>query len=801
MGMSEISFLTVPKIRRERETMKRILSLLLASLLVCSSICAEEAEIVQKFLNKPYLSTYEFEENLPEGIIKKFVASDMGTVHLSGEVSVTGGTAKAEVFLNNVVLWSKDVSNTPVRCDVKDIKVQLGDSILFKCSSQEGVTVHWDPKIDFVKSGIVLNMSEASDLVKVNIEKTEDESIIKGFSQGSSFSFKNVPLTEDYKTIEFVVGAIETGGLIQVRTQSVDGPVIASITLTDTSSYDQFEEQVCAIEAPQKEACDIYIVGVRGKNMACIKRINFLTKEPRGATVPFVTLEAEEAKRSVTAEILNRYNTPTTGDNNRRNNTPAQKAVQSASQKSLVWLDAMTEYVEFTSPIQANRILLRYTIPRDSQGTISMYINGVHVQDVQLDSTYCYDRDEFYQRSFDEVGIIADIKAGDKIRFQRDPSDKCKYYGIDLIDLEYVDEPSEMPDGYISVTDYGAVPDDGKDDTQAIQACLDAAGAMGKHVWLPKGVFQQEQRLNVPAGVNVKGAGMWHTELLCTKMCPDKRPWGGFTGFRVDTNSIISDIKISGTARFRDDQGIAIMGKDEYSGTNCILDNVWFTNLTTAVGWCGWSNSVIRNCRIRGLYADAIHFGDYPSVNCIAVNNHIRGCGDDGIAVVIREDYSKQLNRTATELIARFNTISAAYWGRGMAVVGGTNVTYTDNIIDSIYNAGLIITTEQLGESPCTPIENVKFQRNTINNASHDGHNHGGIHFWLSTQPMKNVRIECNVISNGSIEGIKIDPATYGDEAGRTIIAYNKLFGNKYKPYHNGDAAKIQPIIISNEGL
>ena len=115
---------------------------------------------------------------------------------------------------------------------------------------------------------------------------------------------------------------------------------------------------------------------------------------------------------------------------------------------------------------------------------------------------------------------------------------------------------------------------------------------------------------------------------------------------------------------------------------------------------------------MHGIYADAIHFGDVPQINNIAINNHIRGCGDDGIAVVIRQDYCDSNGRMASNLVARYNTIVAGYWGRGMSIVGGTNITYADNIVSSCYLAGLIITTETLGESKSTPIENVLVQRN-----------------------------------------------------------------------------------------
>ncbi|MBP3361230.1 MAG: hypothetical protein J6N52_10280 [Clostridia bacterium] len=628
-----------------------------------------------------------------------------------------------------------------------------------------------------------------------------DGSVVEDLRNKGSFAYENVDFGDGVKTLALSLSASKTGATLSARIDSVKGQAIGTLIVCKTDDG-VFEVQPMAIDNTVTGVHKLYITYDSGVEPVSVGFAKLVDMEPKGATMPFVTIEAEEAKVSPTAAVNTTKTHPSTGDNNNQQNTPEQKAVQSASGKSYVHLSAQTEYVEFTAPIDANRLLFRYTIPRDSSGTITMYINDVQQDDVELESTYCYDQQTlFYQRSFDEKIINADVKAGDKIRFQKNPSNRCAYYGIDLLEFEMAPEAGIMPDGYISVCDYGAVPNDDNDDTEAIRACVQAASDQGKHVWLPEGQFIQTDKIKVPDNVSLKGAGIWYTELYCPVTAPTKNPWGGYVGFKLNDNITISDMMISGNSTFRDDQGIAIMGNGDLSGNNVTIDNVWFRNLSTVTGWAGLSNSVIKNCRMRGIYADAIHFGDVPQINNIAINNHIRGCGDDGIAIVIRQDYCDSNGRIAQNLVARYNTISSTYWGRGMSIVGGSDIVYADNIVSSAYLAGLIITTETLGESRSTAINNVKIQHNDIYRCGHNGHNHASIHFWMHASPLSNLVIDANEISEGSTRGIAIDGASYGDEGGRTQFNYNNVHDNLDDNFRNFDPMKMQPTFDSNIGI
>ena len=66
----------------------------------------------------------------------------------------------------------------------------------------------------------------------------------------------------------------------------------------------------------------------------------------------------------------------------------------------------------------------------------------------------------------------------------------------------------------VAVTDFGAVPEDEKDDTAAIQGALQAVAKRGGGVVaLPRGRFRLSGEIDVPSNVTLRGAGMEFTHL------------------------------------------------------------------------------------------------------------------------------------------------------------------------------------------------------------------------------------------------------------------------------------------------
>jgi Alpha-1,3-glucanase catalytic domain D1/Carbohydrate family 9 binding domain-like/Alpha-1,3-glucanase catalytic domain D2/CARDB/Carbohydrate binding module (family 6) len=220
----------------------------------------------------------------------------------------------------------------------------------------------------------------------------------------------------------------------------------------------------------------------------------YVTPAPgsRGALIPWDEYEAENG---VTNGVILGPST-TTGN-----------VASEASGRKCVQLDAIGKYVEVTTTKAANSIVVRYSIPDAQNGggitaPISLYINGVHTQDITLTSKYSWNygaypwsNDPSYgapRHFFDEAhALVGNIPVGAKVKLQVDAGDNAGSYIIDLIDLEQVGPSLTKPADFLSITDFGAIPNDGIDDTNAIVACINAAKAQGKGVWIPDGTFQR----------------------------------------------------------------------------------------------------------------------------------------------------------------------------------------------------------------------------------------------------------------------------------------------------------------------
>src|SRR5262249_50383349 len=147
--------------------------------------------------------------------------------------------------------------------------------------------------------------------------------------------------------------------------------------------------------------------------------------------------------------------------------------------------------------------------------------------------------------------LFDEVPAGTTIALARDAEDSAAYYVIDLVDFERVAAPLAQPGGSLSLTDFGATPDDGSDDGPALQKAIAAARAQGKVLWIPKGTF--DIRLDATAdvtkrnlavsGVTIRGAGMWYSVLQ-----------GFGAQFKVSGNdNQFSDFALFGDITYRDD--------------------------------------------------------------------------------------------------------------------------------------------------------------------------------------------------------------------------------------------------------
>lgn len=454
----------------------------------------------------------------------------------------------------------------------------------------------------------------------------------------------------------------------------------------------------------------------------------------RGAAVPYTEYEAEADRYQGTLLTADRKRT--FGHTN--------FATESSGRES-VRLDTIGDYVEFTSVHAANSIVVRNSIPDAAAGggrdaTLSLYADGTFVRKLTLSSKHSWlygstDDPEGLtnrpggdaRRLFDEANALlsASYPAGTTFRLQRDAGDTAAFYVLDLIDLEQVAPPAAKPAECTSITAYGAVPNDGIDDTDAIQRAVtaDQNGTIDC-VWIPAGQWRQEQKILTDDPLNrgqynqvgirdvtIRGAGMWHSQLYTLTAPQDaggiNHPHEGNFGFDIDDNTKISDIAVfgSGTIRGGDGNAEGGVGLNGRFGKNTKISNVWIEHANVGV-WVGRDYSNIpelwnpgdglefTGMRVRDTYADGINFAN-GTRNSTVYNSSFRNTGDDALAVWS----SKYVKDTSVDVghdnHFRNNTIQLPWRANGIAVYGGYGNTIENNIVSDTMNyPGVMLATD-----------------------------------------------------------------------------------------------------------
>ncbi|MFF4748870.1 CARDB domain-containing protein [Streptomyces sp. NPDC002514] len=454
----------------------------------------------------------------------------------------------------------------------------------------------------------------------------------------------------------------------------------------------------------------------------------------RGAAVPYVEYEAE--KGTYTGTLLTTDQKRTFGHTN--------FATESSGRQS-VRLAATGQYVQFTSTSPANSLVVRNSIPDAPGGggqeaTISLYANGTFVRKINLTSKYSWlygntDSPEGLtntpgtdaRRLFDESNALLTqtYPAGTVFRLQRDAGDTAAYYVIDLVDLEQVAPPAAQPAGCVSITEYGAVPNDGLDDTDAIQRAVTAdQNGQIDCVWIPAGQWRQEQKILTDdplnrgqynqvgiSNVTIRGAGMWHSQLY-TLTPPQQagginHPHEGNFGFDIDGNTTISDIAIFGSGTIRGGDGGAEggVGLNGRFGKNTKISNVWIEHANVGV-WVGrdydnipelWGPAdglQFTGMRIRDTYADGINFTN-GTRNSSVENSSFRNTGDDALAVWANKYVKDQSVDIGHDNHFRNNTIQLPWRANGIAVYGGYGNTIENNLVyDTMNYPGIMLATD-----------------------------------------------------------------------------------------------------------
>jgi alpha-1,3-glucanase-like protein/F5/8 type C domain-containing protein len=403
----------------------------------------------------------------------------------------------------------------------------------------------------------------------------------------------------------------------------------------------------------------------------------------RGATVPFVEQEAENAATNGTVIGPNRAAGTLAGE---------------ASGRKAVTLSSQGQYVEFTLSAPSNSLDFRYSLPDNAQGTgingkIAVYVNGAHNRDLDLTSRYGwyyggypFSNDPGQGKAhhfYDEVRTLfpTSYPQGTKIRIQVDAGDVTPAT-IDLADFEQVAAAKTQPANSLSVTDYGATSGDATDDAAAFDAAVAAAKSQGKEVWIPAGTFVLNHHVTVDQ-VTVRGAGPWYSELHGSRAgifgkgepasCSTPTYPGNPAVPGSSTNVKLYDFAIIGEvdARVDCDQANGIGGA---LGGGSVVQDLWIQHTKVGLWLDGpFDGLTVRDNRILDQTADGLNLHQGIS-NVLVTNNFLRNTGDDGLAMWAEHDADH--NNTFS-----FNTVLLPILANNIAIYGGHDNTVSDNVV------------------------------------------------------------------------------------------------------------------------
>lgn len=284
----------------------------------------------------------------------------------------------------------------------------------------------------------------------------------------------------------------------------------------------------------------------------------------------------------------------------------------------------------------------------------------------------------------------------------------------------------------VSITEFGAVDDGVTDNRAAIQAAFDAAATRRSEVLIPKGRFAYSGMLRA-AGIAIRGTGtqsvlaaldgenealelsgdharLHRIRMLGTGTSRLTTPNSGMIWVHSAREFTIEAVEISGSSSV----GIMVDG----SAGGLILDN-----------------------SIERTLADAIHIVN-GSRDVVVKGNRVSKSGDDGIAVV-----SYRGQPIAGRISIESNAVEDNLWGRGIAVVGGHEISILTNRIEggpSDY-AGIYIAAERQWRT--VGVRSVRVSGNRLKNTGGYRSGHGAITIYNSYDG-EVVNEDINVVDN-----------------------------------------------------
>ena len=164
-------------------------------------------------------------------------------------------------------------------------------------------------------------------------------------------------------------------------------------------------------------------------------------------------------------------------------------------------------------------------------------------------------------------------------------------------------------------------------------------------------------------------------------------------------------------------------------------------------------NGTVRGCRVHFTYADGINLNRGSSNNLVELN-HVRGSGDDGMAILSETASTPTISTNNT---LRFNTVSATWWGHNCDLAGGGGHVIEDNYLADNWRFGCF-TINLPSAFPMYTVTSAIVERNTIlrGGGNFSGQKRGGVWIFPGNQTISGVVIRDNEIRDSIFRGIHI---------------------------------------------
>jgi hypothetical protein len=322
-----------------------------------------------------------------------------------------------------------------------------------------------------------------------------------------------------------------------------------------------------------------------------------------------------------------------------------QTKVQSeASDRICASLSGANSSVSWTTTQEGQGLVLRYSIPDGLSGTLGLYVNNTFVQNINVTTKWSWqyfakpgqgdpnlpsntpNPNATQRMRFDEVRVFLanPIPAGATVKLQKG-GDGITYM-VDFIELEPIPQAVAFNSATMrSVTEFGAIPNDGQDDLSAFNSARIALQNSGRILYIPAGTFNLGSAWHIENNISIQGAGIWYTTLYFTSTGS-----GGIVG--NGDNIQLRDFYMNGENTTRTEY----KGLTGGYGNNSIIERLWIEHFETGAWITTWTGVITNGlrvsfCRFRNNYADGINLSRGSS-NCIVEQCNMRNNGDDAIA-------------------------------------------------------------------------------------------------------------------------------------------------------------------------